>query len=523
MSLTRSNIIAWLLLLAAAVSWAEGRNMLQFAYNSAEVTTSPVATTVLAEPASTAIDPSTEITDADATEPGYLPSTVIEEAPFGDIEGNREIQPSQSRGRRILGYALCLAAIASGFFGVFVLFAHKPLLGTDGALLLSAMGYWFYSANGGTLVWIPVCFAFLLSAREIWSWILNRFDLKWCASLRLADRCRMPQLSMLVLLGAVILPVAAIISFSASYFYFRYIIPELANVPVIAVLILVAVTEICCIWKYGADLHHLKRQLTNFREGKAISVGKGSFASDEALLQKIRTEHEQAVQAAVTSERFKVELISNVSHDLRTPLTSILGYGELLEKEVLTDNGKEQLTQLNRKAGYMRDLVDSLFELTKVSSGVLESKKEQIDLIRLLEQTLGLFDDQLTAAGLEVRRHYCADSVPVYTDGARMHQVFANLLGNAIKYALKGTRIHLEVKEHEEHYSIRMINTASYDMDFDPEQILQRFARGDKARTGQGSGLGLAIAQTYTESVGGSFRVAIDGDQFSAIACLPKY
>ena len=103
-----------------------------------------------------------------------------------------------------------------------------------------------------------------------------------------------------------------------------------------------------------------------------------------------------------------------------------------------------------------------------------------------------------------------------------MHQVFANLLGNAIKYALAGTRIYLDIKETENRYLVRMMNTASYEMDFKPDEIMQRFARGDKARSTKGSGLGLAIAQTYTESVGGSFRVSVDGDQFSAIVELPK-
>lgn len=236
----------------------------------------------------------------------------------------------------------------------------------------------------------------------------------------------------------------------------------------------------------------------------------------------MQTQHEEAVRTAVTSERFKVELISNVSHDLRTPLTAILGYSELLQKEALSPEGQEQLSRLHQKAGYMNDLVESLFELTKVSSGVIEAKKEEIDLIRLLEQTTGLFDDQLTQAGLSVRRSYASDSIPVVTDGARMHQVFANLLGNAIKYALTGTRIYLEVKETERSYLIRMMNTASYEMDFKPDEIMQRFARGDKARSTKGSGLGLAIAQTYTESVGGKFHVAVDGDQFSAIVELPK-
>ena len=255
---------------------------------------------------------------------------------------------------------------------------------------------------------------------------------------------------------------------------------------------------------------------------RSITVGDGAFARTEAQLLEVQAQHEEAVRTAVTSERFKVELISNVSHDLRTPLTAILGYSELLQKENLSPEGREQLRRLHQKAGYMGDLVEALFELTKVSSGVLEAKKEKIDLIRLLEQTVGLFDDELKQAGLSVRRSYPADSVPIVTDGGRLHQVFANLLGNAIKYALAGTRIYLEVKETGECYLVRMVNTASYEMDFKPEEIMQRFARGDKARSTKGSGLGLAIAQTYSESVGGRFQVCVDGDQFSAIVELPK-
>ena len=134
----------------------------------------------------------------------------------------------------------------------------------------------------------------------------------------------------------------------------------------------------------------------------------------------------------------------------------------------------------------------------------------------------GLFDDRLTAANLTVRRHYEKDALPITTDGARLHQVFANLLGNAVKYTLSGTRIHLQVTESEDTCTVRMTNISSYEMDFSPTEITQRFVRGDKARSTQGSGLGLAIAQTYTESVGGSFRVEIDGEQFSAIVTLPK-
>ena len=170
----------------------------------------------------------------------------------------------------------------------------------------------------------------------------------------------------------------------------------------------------------------------------------------------------------------------------------------------------------------MSGLVDSIFELTKVSSGVVEAKKEKIDLISVLEQTVGLLQDELDKAGLPVKREYEIENCPLISDGYLLHQVFTNLLGNAVKYALSGTRIYITVKMDGDSIVVCMMNTASYEMDFSPEEILQRFTRGDKARTGQGSGLGLAIAKTYTEAVGGHFHVEVSGDQFRAVVTVPR-
>ena len=524
MYLTRRNIIAWLLILAAAVCWAYGYRLISDKSQYAVETTETWATTVAVE-ASTEITvhpstkPEAEVnsnTDPHADETSVATTDPVL-APTSNAEASEE--ETVSRGRKFLGYVLCIAAVTGAMCAVFVLWQKMPLLGPDTVFLILGLrkGYWFYvrSALSGEapiveIVAVLVCG--LLFARELYGWLRSKLSLKWCALQRLCSRCLLPQLRMLIY--------AAWICTAVAVFFVLNRDAQTLQMPVGNILF--CILGVCCIWKYGMDLHHFQKQLANFWEGNPVAVGTGSFSADEQQLLQIRSEHEEAVKTAVTSERFKVDLISNVSHDLRTPLTSILGYGELLEKEALTEAGKEQLFRLNQKAGYMRDLVDSLFELTKVSSGVIESKREQIDLIRLLEQTIGLFDDQLAMVGLEVRRHYEFDSAPVITDGARIHQVFANLLCNAIKYALTGTRIHLDLKQTEDVYRIRMVNTASYEMDFSPEEIMQRFARGDKARSTRGSGLGLAIAQTYTQSVGGSFTVSVDGDQFSAIVTLPK-
>lgn len=434
-------------------------------------------------------------------------------------------------GNKFLGFLLCFVSAASAGIAVIGFWQTAPILGPDGVSMLAAIGNTAYDTlqNMEYIMWtstfltLTTCaniltgFTVLFALRELWGWIRAKFSLSWCLAYRIAKRSPKPQLSLPVFVGWIILALSGI-GYHLIWF------AKYGRRNEISFWSLIAATVFCflCLRKYGADLEHFKKQLNSFQRGLPITVGDGAFAQTEAQLLDVRTQHEEAVRTAVTSERFKVELISNVSHDLRTPLTAILGYSELLQKEALSPEGQEQLRRLHQKAGYMSDLVESLFELTKVSSGVIEAKKEEIDLIRLLEQTTGLFDDQLTQAGLSVRRSYASDSIPVVTDGARMHQVFANLLGNAIKYALTGTRIYLEVKETERSYLIRMMNTASYEMDFKPDEIMQRFARGDKARSTKGSGLGLAIAQTYTESVGGKFHVAVDGDQFSAIVELPK-
>lgn len=514
MSLKRRNGIACCLLLLAAICWTFGYRMVQSGSGESGIVAASYSPT--------------EATTYPTSTPATLPT---EKQIYNETTPADETVEETNGGNKFLGFLLCFVSAASAGIAVIGFWQTAPILGPDGVSMLAAIECTAYDTlqNMEYILWtstvltlttyanILTGFTVLFALRELWGWIRAKFSLSWCLAYRIAKRSPKPQLSLLVFVGWIILALSGI-GYHLIWF------AKYGRRNEISFWSLIAATVFCflCLRKYGADLEHFKQQLSSFQRGLPITVGDGAFAQTEAQLLDVQTQHEEAVRTAVTSERFKVELISNVSHDLRTPLTAILGYSELLQKETLSPEGQEQLSRLHRKAGYMNDLVESLFELTKVSSGVIEAKKEEIDLIRLLEQTTGLFDDQLTQAGLSVRRSYASDSIPVVTDGARMHQVFANLLGNAIKYALTGTRIYLEVKETERSYLIRMMNTASYEMDFKPDEIMQRFARGDKARSTKGSGLGLAIAQTYTESVGGKFHVAVDGDQFSAIVELPK-
>ncbi len=525
MSLKRRNYIAWILLVIAAVCWVFGQQEL---YGDEEgdvvATTFPTAPQEYLQ--GTEYANTTAATEYTLSGNWTVHPTVMEE------QSHNVGASAEPRADRLMGTVLSFAAAALAVVGIFLLRQKKPLCGPDGIFAVFA----FYATGSyllermGLLQWSPdfrstaatvsqtiTAWILLIGARELFGWLRAGCSLSWCMARRISGRFAKPQISLLLLVGWIVMLLGIFFWLIMAHMY------SLTDfLPSFYGYLVAALFGLICLWKYGADLNHFQKQLDCFQQGQAITVGNGTFAKTEAQLLDVQARHEEAVRTAVTSERFKVELISNVSHDLRTPLTSILGYSELLQKESLSPDGQEQLRRLHQKAGYMSDLVESLFELTKVSSGVVESQKEEIDLIRLLEQTLGLFDDQLVCAGLTVKRSYYADTVPTVTDGARMHQVFANLLGNAIKYALPGTRIYLEVKETEKSHLVRMVNTASYEMDFKPDEILQRFARGDKARSTKGSGLGLAIAQTYTESAGGAFRVVVDGDQFSAIVELPK-
>lgn len=487
------NIIALVLILVCALSVPQGYGMLTGSDMHPEET----------HPKETAVQntsyPITEPADANHHESAAESTT--SPAP--------ETPNAASSRNRFFGAALTLVGLLAGFAGVFLLVPRDPLLGPDLAIVLFTVCF-VYLRNLYIPEFLPLA-ALLLSIRELWGWIWSRFSLDWCLCHRLGKLLSwyLPILSLfqLTLLGF-------FVYWTPRFYPEGYLIP--------AGLLVALLLSLACLLRWCSDLSHLQKQLSNLSQGLPTVPKDGTFREEVASLSHLQKTHQEAIQTAVTSERFKVELISNVSHDLRTPLTAILGYSELLQSEQMSPEARKKLELLHQKAEYMDALVESLFELTKVSSGVLEPKLASLDLIRLLEQTLGLFDDQLIAAGLQVRRHYDAEALPLITDGARLHQIFANLLGNAIKYALPGTRIHLEVRESQDKVLVRMVNIASYEMDFQPDEILQRFARGDKARSTKGSGLGLAIAQTYTESLGGCFRIAIDGDQFSAIVELPK-
>ncbi|NMM64775.1 sensor histidine kinase [Clostridium sp. P21] len=235
-------------------------------------------------------------------------------------------------------------------------------------------------------------------------------------------------------------------------------------------------------------------------------------------INNIKSGYKKSLQSQVKSERLKSELITNVSHDLKTPLTSIINYVNLLKKEGLSeDEIKGYIGVLDRKAERLKVLIEDLFEAAKVSSGSVELNIEKVDVAALLEQSIAELDEKIKKASLTLRVKYSNKHIYANLDGKKTWRVFENLINNIIKYSAPNTRVYIDLIEEDNKILIVMKNISSYEMDFDAEEIFERFKRGDKSRNTEGSGLGLAIAKSIVELQGGKLNIEIDGDLFKAI------
>ncbi|MCR1897905.1 HAMP domain-containing histidine kinase [Irregularibacter muris] len=226
----------------------------------------------------------------------------------------------------------------------------------------------------------------------------------------------------------------------------------------------------------------------------------------------------ESLEEQMKSERMKINLVTNVSHDLKTPLTSIISYVDLLSKEEdLSQSARDYVKILSEKSNRLKQIVADLFDLAKSTSGDIHLDLETLDMKKLIEQTLGDMEDEIEKSGLQIKTKLPDKAVNVVSDGKKLYRVFQNVLDNALKYSHKGTRVYVELEEIAGKAIATIKNTAGYEMDFTPEEILQRFNRGDKSRSTEGSGLGLSIAESFTNVSGGNFDVQIDGDLFKVI------
>ena len=238
----------------------------------------------------------------------------------------------------------------------------------------------------------------------------------------------------------------------------------------------------------------------------------------------------RSLEKVSRSDQLRVDLITNVSHDLKTPLTSMVGYIELIRKEELSSTVRDYVDVISKRAEKLTEMVNSLFSLAKASSGNVELHPEKFELNRMIEQIFADMDDHIKSSGLEFVTRLTKENTELITDNSYFYRVCQNLMENALKYSAKGTRVFVvtAIKRADSQENdlpgslcLEITNTSAYPMDFAAEDIVERFARGDKARSGEGNGLGLAIVSTYVKALGGEFDIKIDCDQFKACVTMP--
>ena len=241
----------------------------------------------------------------------------------------------------------------------------------------------------------------------------------------------------------------------------------------------------------------------------------GPFREHGENLNTIRDGVSLAVEARMRSEHFRTELITNVSHDIKTPLTSIINYVDLLGKEKPeNEKMREYIDVLQRQSARLKKLIDDLLEASKASTGNLAVNAEPCDVGVLLDQTLGEYGEKLSAAGLEPVLTKPEKPVIIMADGRHMWRIFDNLLNNICKYSQRGTRVYLEVCERDGKAVVTFRNISSRQLNISSDELMERFVRGDSSRNTEGSGLGLNIAQSLAQLQKGTMELTVDGDLF---------
>ncbi len=231
-----------------------------------------------------------------------------------------------------------------------------------------------------------------------------------------------------------------------------------------------------------------------------------------------------AVKTSMKDEQMKTDLITNVSHDIKTPLTSIISYVDLLKRlKIEEEPAKSYIAILDTKSQRLKQLTDDLVEASKISSGNIELKKEQLNLTELLNQAIGEFSEKLEERQLQVVFEESNIPAYIFADSRRMWRVIENLFNNIYKYAMEGTRVYLNLRLIDSKVEVAIKNISKQQMNIHADELTERFIRGDESRTTEGSGLGLSIAKSLIQVQGGSFEIHLDGDLFKVVIVFPEY
>ncbi len=311
----------------------------------------------------------------------------------------------------------------------------------------------------------------------------------------------------------------------------------------------VVASALCCIWVggiVGAMIYTIllyiliKKKCWEIQENyerllqvtRTIAEGDLNASTEEDMgvfnpirdeLTSIRNGFRRAVNDEVRSRNMKTELITNVSHDLKTPLTAIITYVDLLKKEDITEEQrKEYINTLDKKSQRLKVLIEDLFEVSKATSDNIVMNFDDVDLVSLIKQVRLENEDKIQESALDFRWNLLEEKCILTLDPQRTFRVIDNLVQNILKYSMPHSRVYIDMKDRETEVVISFKNMSAAEMNFSPEEITERFVRGDLSRNTEGSGLGLAIAQSFTELQNGTFQVETDGDLFKVTICWKK-
>ena len=281
--------------------------------------------------------------------------------------------------------------------------------------------------------------------------------------------------------------------------------------------------------KYVKDLQEkyklLLKSTNQLAEGHLdvpIEGDVGLFNPMQDELKKIQKGFKKAVEEEVKNERMKTELVTNVSHDLRTPLTAIITYTDLLKNEKDEEKRKEYIDVLERKSLRLKVLIEDLFEISKAASKSVVMHYMKVDIVDLIKQVGLENDSKIKEVNLDFRWKLPEHKLVMWLDSQKTYRIFENLIVNITKYAMPHTRVYIEMTEQENDVHISMKNVSAAELNFDTEEITDRFVRGDVSRNTEGSGLGLAIAKSFIELQHGTLKISTEADLFKADITLPK-
>lgn len=256
---------------------------------------------------------------------------------------------------------------------------------------------------------------------------------------------------------------------------------------------------------------------------KTTNTDLGVFNSYKDSMDTIRDDFKNAVDNEIRSEKMKTELITSVSHDLKTPLTSIVTYADLLKNDQLDDEKKkEYIGVIDRNALRLKNLINDLFEVSKASSGNVTLNLMEIDLVSLVKQALLEYDHLFEKQGLQIKFTTSNEKILLNLDSQKTYRIFTNLFVNISKYAMENTRVYIDIQDSQENVKITLKNISKHEIHVEANELLERFVQGDSSRHSEGSGLGLAITKTFTELQGGTCDVNVDGDLFKVTLIFEK-